>query len=460
MSLRVKWVMVLVGLTAVASGAVGLLSYRVAAAQLDSEVNRSLVVAVEDAAVPERRIAGERRVRPPWAGPGDVAVQRLRSDGSVVTSPRSASIPVDDGDLALASDPRRGTDAFRDDEVHGEAVRVLTVAMGQGRGALQAARSIEEMNRVLASLRTRILTVALGVAAVAAVVGVLIGGSVTRRLLRLTEVAEGVADTGALDASVATEGSDEVARLGRAFNEMLAALAASEAEQARLVQDAGHELRTPMTSLRTNIFTLRRFAEMDAATREAVIADLEAETEELSSLIEEVLEVSTGVSADEPMTSVELGALVASAAKRTGARWSRTVNLDSGDAVDVMLRERQVGRAVTNMVDNACKFSPDGSPVDVLVRRRAALGVGDEPDGVSIEVFDRGPGFDQTDLDAVFARFHRSLAARSLPGSGLGLSIVAAVAEAHGGWVKAVNRDGGGAHVTMWLPVAQGGGNP
>lgn len=460
MSLRVKWVMALVGLTAVASATVGLLSYRVAAAQLDSEVDRSLVVAVEDAAVPERRIARPRPARPPWAGPGDIAVQHLGSDGSVVTYPRSVSIPVDDGDLALASDPRRGAEAFRDDEVDGEAVRVLTVAMGQGRGALQAARSIEEMNRVLASLRARILTVALGVAAVAAVAGVLIGGSVTRRLLRLTAVAEGVADTGALDATVATEGSDEVARLGRAFNEMLAALAASEAEQARLVQDAGHELRTPMTSLRTNIFTLRRFAGMDDATREAVIADLEAETEELSSLIEEVLEVSTGASADEPMTSVEVGALVSSAARRTGARWNRTVNVDPGDAVNVILRERQVGRAVTNMVDNACKFSPDGSAIEVLVRRCAAVGAEDQPDGVSIEVLDQGPGFDQTDLDAVFARFHRSLAARSLPGSGLGLSIVAAVAEAHGGRVQAVNRDGGGAHVMMWLPLVQRGGNP
>lgn len=301
MSLRVKWVLVLVCLTAVASGAVGLLSYRVTATQLDSEVNRSLVAAVGDAASALGRLVRPRPGPPPLSGSGDIQVQYLRADGSVITGEGSSPLPVDDRDLALAADPQRGGETFRDEVIDGEPVRMLTAGIGDGRGAVQAARSIEEMNRVLTSLRRRILVVALGVAAVAAIAGVLIGGSVTRRLLRLTGVAEVVADTGALGSGVPAEGSDEVARLGRAFNDMLTALARSEAEQARLVQDAGHELRTPMTSLRTNIFTLRGFAELDDATRRDVIADLEGETEELSSLIEEVLEISSGVSEEEPL---------------------------------------------------------------------------------------------------------------------------------------------------------------
>jgi two-component system sensor histidine kinase MprB len=396
-------------------------------------------------------------------GSGDIDVQYLSADGTVLTREGSAPLPVDDADLALASGRRRGVELFRDDEIEGEAVRMLTVGLGGGRGAVQGVRSIEEMNRVLASLGIRILMVTIGVATAAAVAGVLIGGSVTRRLLRLTGVAEEVAETGALDAAVPAEGSDEVARLGRAFNDMLTALARSEAEQARLVQDVGHELRTPMTSLRTNIFTLRGFPELDESTRRDVIADLEGETEELSSLIEEVLEVSSGVSEEEPLTNTEVGGLVAAVAERTAGRWNRSVSLEVCDAVWMDLSERQVARAVRNLVDNACKFSPDGSPIEVVVRRggsgdgeysridSAAHPLGTEM--VEVAVLDRGPGFEEADTDAVFGRFHRSAAARSMPGSGLGLSIVAAVAEAHGGGVRADNREGGGARVMMWLPL-------
>ncbi|MCZ7627577.1 MAG: HAMP domain-containing histidine kinase [Microthrixaceae bacterium] len=458
MSLRVKWVLVLVGLTVLASAAVGLLSYRVTAAQLDAEVNRSLVAAVEDVESVTRRPGRPRPGPLVLAGSDEVYLQYVRSNGSVVTPEPSRTIPVDQGDLVLATDAPRGARELRDDEIDGEAVRVLTVAMGNGRGALQAARGIEETNRVLASLRSRILMVSVGVAAVAAVAGVLIGGSVTRRLSRLSAVAEGVAATGGLDAGVPVEGSDEVARLGQAFNDMLTELALSEAEQARLVQDAGHELRTPMTSLRTNIFTLRRFSELDEATRLALIGDLEAESEELSSLIDEVLQVSSGASAQEPLAGVDVGALVAEVAKRTGARWNRGVNVEADDGIVMELRERQVGRAVRNMVDNACKFSPEGSPVDVMVRRGPVPDTGDGHEGVTIEVRDRGPGFEEQDLNHVFAGSTVPLAARSLPGSGLQALHRRDGGEAHRGRVRAVNRDGGGADVMMWLPVVQDGG--
>lgn len=453
MSLRVKWVLALVCLTVVASGAVGLLSYRVTATQLRSEVDRSLVTAVDDAAAALRRSARPRPAPLPLARSVDIRLQYLRADGSVITTEGSTPLPVDDRDLALAADPRRRVEMFRDKNFDGEPARMLTVGIGNGRGAVQAARSIEEMNRILAALRRRILVVATGVAAMAAIAGVLIGGSVTRRLTRLTAVAEAVGDTGELGAGVPSEGSDEVARLGRAFNDMLAALASSEAEQARLVQDAGHELRTPMTSLRTNIFTLRGFSELDEATRRNVIADLEGETEELSGLIEEVLEVSAGVSAEEPLTNTEVCELVRSVAQRTGGRWNRSVEVIAPDSLMVVLRAKQFARAVRNMVDNACKFSPDGSPVEVVVRHCREPDVNDQPESVSIEVLDRGIGIEEADLDSVFARFHRSAAARSLPGSGLGLSIVAAVAEVHGGGVRAANRDGGGARVMIWLPM-------
>lgn len=455
MSLRTKWVLVLVCLTAVASGAVGLMSYRMTAAQLETELDRSLGRAVPDAAPDPRRVPGAGRRPAPLSGLGDVEVQYLRADGTVVLAEGSPTIPVRESDLAIAASSPRGERVFRDDEIEGSAVRVVTVGLGDGRGAVQGARSTEEMDRVLASLRARILALSCAVAAVAAIAGVAIGGSITRRLLRLSAVAEQVADTGTLDAHVPAEGSDEVARLGSAFNDMLTALARSEAEQARLVQDAGHELRTPMTSLRTNLYTLRSFSQLDAVTRAQVIADLEGETEELSGLIEEVLAASAGSANDEPTSTVEVGGLVRGIAERTASRWNRALEVSAPEPLTLALREKQVGRAVRNMVDNACKFSPEGSPIEVLVRRSEApegvAGAGGE--GVQITVLDRGPGFDESDLDAVFARFHRSVGARSMPGSGLGLSMVAAAAASHGGGVRAANRDGGGASVTLWIPL-------
>lgn len=459
MSLRIKLVLALVCLTVTASGAVGLLSYRVTATRLDEELNRSLVAAADAAAVGLRRPADPRPGQRPLSALGDVYVQRLRANGTVVTQQGAAPLPVDQVEVAIASGLQRGVETFRDAVVDGEPVRVLTVGMGDGRGAVQAARSIEETNRVLTSLRWRILLVTLGVAAAAAIAGVLIGGSVTRRLLRLTGVAEEVAHTGMLEAGVPAEGSDEVARLGRAFNGMLTALARSEAEQARLVQDAGHELRTPMTSLRTNIFTLRRLADLDEAARSQVLADLEGESEELSKLIEEVLEVSSGTPRQEPLAHLEVGGLVRTVTERTGGRWNRAVTVDAPEPVVAALWEKQVARAVRNMVDNACKFSPDDSPIEVLVRRcgpdreRPRCDGDAQPLGVEIVVLDRGPGFEESDTNAVFGRFHRSAAARSMPGSGLGLSIVAAVAEAHGGHASASNRQGGGARVALWIPI-------
>ncbi|MCB0953427.1 MAG: sensor histidine kinase, partial [Microthrixaceae bacterium] len=117
----------------------------------------------------------------------------------------------------------------------------------------------------------------------------------------------------------------------------------------------------------------------------------------------------------------------------------------------VVCRRDLMARAVRNLVDNACKFSPVGTPVEVTVSTTAATEA--VADGLSIEVKDRGPGIEQAELELIFDRFHRSDSARSLPGSGLGLSIVAEVAAAHGGRVLARNRRAGGAAVGIWVPL-------
>ncbi len=454
-----KWVLTLVCVTAVAAVAVGLLSYRLTAAQLESELRGSLDDAASAAAARLTRVRVARRALPPPERGDGIELQVLTGAGRTIDREGSAGIPVTAGDMSVADAMRPGVELYRTALIDDEEHRVLTVSLGGSRGAVQAARSVAESDRVLALLRSRMLVVTVVVMMLGAVGGVLIGGSITRRLLRLVGVAEAVADTGPTGATVPADGTDEVARLGRAFNEMLGALARSEEEQARLTQDAGHELRTPMTSLRTNIYNLRHFGDLDEDARRDVLGDLESQTEELSTLIEDVLAVSAGRLDEEPRVLVDLAAAVRSVAERTAQQWNRRIEVQAPDALAATLRRAQVARAVRNLVDNACKFSPEDSPIEVVLRTRGPRGASRDQGGtIEIEVMDRGPGFEESDLRAVFSRFHRSAAARSVPGSGLGLSIVASVASAHHGDVQASNRTGGGASVVMRLPWDQGQG--
>jgi two-component system sensor histidine kinase MprB len=434
MSLRWKIVVALAALGAVVTVAIGWFSYATTADRLAAEVDRSLA-----------QVAGRdlfRRLREPQppdgpAGESLVVVQLVDPDGRVYVSPGATVLPVDDGDLAIASGDTRQP-RFRTVDVDGSWYRMLTTPVERGEGAAVVGRSLAENERVLASLRNRILVAGLVAVVVALALGWLIARQVTRRLVRLTGAAEEVATTGSLDVPVPVRGHDEAGRLGVAFNEMLVALARSRDGQQRLVQDAGHELRTPLTSLRANIAVLRRHRGLDAATVDSVVADLDEESRELTDLVNELVALATDQRADEPVEDVDLVALAERVAERARRRTGRDVQVD---AVPTVLSGRPAAleRAVGNLVDNAAKFADDG-PIVVEVRPGRLV------------VLDRGPGLDPVDLPHVFDRFYRAVSARSRPGSGLGLAIVHDVAASHGGKAVAANRDGGGAAIGMELP--------
>jgi len=298
---------------------------------------------------------------------------------------------------------------------------------------------------VLDSLRNLTLVATALIVALAAAVGWLIARQVTRRLARLTGVAEEVAATGRLDVPVPVEGTDEAGRLGGAFNEMLIALGRSRDAQQRLVQDAGHELRTPLTSLRTNVSVLRRHESLPPETRTRVIEDLDAETRELTGLVNELVELATDARDDEPHQHIELGPLAERVAERARRRTGRSITVTAdGSVVDV--RPQALERVVSNLLDNAAKF-------DALAAGDGVEPIEVEITGGRLEVRDRGPGIPADDLDHVFDRFYRAVGARSRPGSGLGLAIVRDLVEAHGGTVSAENRPGGGALVSFTLPT-------
>jgi two-component system sensor histidine kinase MprB len=440
-SLRTKLVLALVGCTAAASIAVGALSYGATALRLREEVDRSLEEATQELFAARRaqstpRLLLERAER----GAGEVDLQLIDAQGRALSGVGGVLLPISEADREIAASDVRGEQLLRTIDVDGTPTRMLTTAAGSGNGAVQAARSLEEPQRVLAALRTRILMVTGGVVAAAALAGWLIARQVTARLTRVTGAAERVAATGDLAVAVPVDGADEAARLGSAFNEMVGALARSRQDQQRLVQDAGHELRTPMTSLRTNLYTLRDYDSLSSSERARVLADLESETEELSRLIDEVVEVATDRRGDEPVMPVDLVALVQRVARRWSARTGRSIEVRA-EPTTVQGRPAALRRAVGNLLENAAKFDGSDSPIEV----RAGNG--------AVEVLDRGPGFSEADLPHVFQRFYRSTAARSTPGSGLGLSMVAEIASVHGGTVWARNRPDGGASVGFALPT-------
>jgi two-component system sensor histidine kinase MprB len=439
MSLRWKIALALGALAATATIAVGIAGYRTTSDRLHGEVDRSLASAVSAVRLDRR----SSRVVLPASGPFDsYQLQLLGPDGTVVESTFEDAVQPDDAALATVERPR--TSATSTVSTPDGTYRVRTV--GLPNGALQVARSLEETERVLASLRARTLVVMLLITAAAVLVGLLIAGRVTASLRRLTGAAESVAATGRLDVDVRSEGDDEVGRLGGAFQAMLAALARSRDDQRRLVQDAGHELRTPLTSLRTNLDVLRRHPELPAAERAQIVDDLHAETEELVALVNEVVAVASGEIDDEAPEPFSLGELVRETARRAERRSGRTIVVDA-DESPVVAQFAAVQRAVANLIDNARKFDVSGGQIEVTVR-----------DG-RVDVADHGPGIDDEDVHRVFDRFHRSEAARALPGSGLGLSIVRDVVVRHGGSVHASNREGaapdaaGGAIVGFTLPV-------
>jgi len=347
-----------------------------------------------------------------------------------------ATLPVNARDVAIAATGRGKQ--IRTVESEGETWRVETVGIAQG-GAVQNARDYGETERVLSALRIWLSLIVVAASALSALLGWLIARRSTKPLVQLTDAAEEVATTGRLDVPVPAAGKDEPGRLARAFATMLAALGQSRDQQQQLVQDAGHELRTPLTSLRTNVETLQRYPDLPVATRESILADLDSETRELGTLVDELVQLATDSWDDEPEESVAVDQVVERVVERARRRSGRSFEVDAQSFV-MLGRPRELTRAVGNLVANAVKFSDAPAPVEVTVR----------PGMISVR--DHGPGVAEVDRPHVFDRFYRSADARSKPGSGLGLAIVDQVVRTHGGSVRVDDAVDGGAVFTITFP--------
>lgn len=318
--------------------------------------------------------------------------------------------------------------------------RVLAVHLPNG-STLLISKSLAPTRAVTMKLRWVLLVVG-GVGVVVAAVA---GGMVTRTGLRpvgrLTEAAERVARTDDLR-PIPVYGSDELARLTEAFNAMLRALAESRERQARLVADAGHELKTPLTSLRTNVELLMASAAPGAPhIPEEEMAELRADAigqiEELSTLVGDLVDLTRDDRREAGFEQVDITEVVDRSMERVRRR-RNDVDFDIqviswhvyGDAAGL-------SRAVLNLLDNAAKWSPSGGVVALRMRQI-------DPTHVELVVSDRGPGIPEDERDLVFERFFRSDSARAMPGSGLGLAIVKQVVLKHGGAITIEDTVAGG----------------
>lgn len=343
---------------------------------------------------------------------------------------------------------------FSDRRVRGTDLRVLTVGIGS-RGAVLIARPLSEVNSDLSSLLPLLVLVAVGGIVLAALLGALVARTALVPIARFTARTEALTGSMDLGRRLDITGRDELARLAQSFNTTLDALERSVQAQRHLIADASHELRTPIASLQANIQILQEAEGLAPAEQAALRKDIEDELAELTSLVSDVVELARGGKQDDALDEVRLDQIVSNALERAGRRSDVrfVVNLEP---TLIRAQGQRVDRAVSNLLENACKWSPPRGAVEVALMN-----------GI-LSVRDHGPGFDEHDLPFVFDRFYRADRARRLPGSGLGLAIVRQVAEAHGGYVHAANAPGGGAvlyvsfgtALEMGVTVAQSSTSP
>ena len=364
----------------------------------------------------------------------------------VVRSARNVSLPVDPATQGLAE--HGGAAFFRDARVNGIHLRVLAEPFGKGR-AVQLAQPLTEVDSLLSRLRLILALLDLGGIALAALLGRIVAGAAVLPLKRLSQATEHVALTQDLSGRIKSVGEDEIGRLASSFNAMLdalersmSALDASVHAQRQLVADASHELRTPVTSLRTNIEILQATEDMDLQDRRRLLGDVVEQIEELTLLMNDLIELARGEEQDASAEDTRLDVIVAEVVERAHRHApANTFEVDLQPTIVVGVPAR-LERAVTNLIDNAAKYSPPDEPVEIAA-------------GEQLTVRDHGPGISADDLPHVFDRFYRGAEARGRPGSGLGLAIVRQVADQHGGSIAAEPAPGGGTLMRLRLPGAE-----
>ena len=439
MNLRTRFALIAGVLVFILATVMSVGAYRIASSQLENQVQTSL----------EQRITRILNImaRPNFSwrdsfGPGpvnqaimqtevDAITQVVLPNGQVLGRREYPQLPIENADKALSFDGQRVHKSST--IIDGHTFRTMTVLANDG-SLIQVAKDTQILIDARNGMRTWFPLFAALAVMVSAVIGWLFAGRVSKPIENLALTADDIAQTQDLDRRITVSGKDEVARLSTSFNTMLTALSKSMNRQRQLVQDASHELRTPLTSLRANSELLER-ASVSDADRTAILADMRAEIDELTALSSELSALAIDQKAAESSIDTDLAVIADEIATRAARRGGTAVSVHVTDDVMVQARPHQLERAISNLVDNAIKFSGGTSEVEIHVGAKR------------VEVRDHGPGISDEDKPQVFDRFYRATATRSMPGSGLGLSIVSQFAEDHNASAYVLDNVGGGAIV-------------
>jgi signal transduction histidine kinase len=286
---------------------------------------------------------------------------------------------------------------------------------------------------------------AIGVGILAVVVGSLVSWRIAEGVLRpvrtTTETARRIAH-GDTSRRIPVTGTDEISRLARTFNEMLDSLDEALQTQRRFLDDAGHELRTPITIVRGHL----ELMDDDPVERQQTLELVEDELDRMQRIVNDLLTLAKAERPDfltlEPVDLTTLVDEVTRKAEALGPRdWHR-----GASARGVIVADRQrLTQALVQLADNAVRHTRDGDRIEIATAIDGAL--------ARVTVRDHGEGIAPEDLPQIFERFSRGGARRSSEGAGLGLSIVAAIAKAHGGRVEVESERGIGASFTLVVPV-------
>lgn len=312
------------------------------------------------------------------------------------------------------------------------------------------AQSMDTTRQLIAALGAVLLVImALGVL-LSIAAGMVVATAGLRPLSRLQRAVEYVTRTDDLR-PIQIVGNDELAQLTRSFNAMLAALQDSRDRQTQLVADAGHELKTPLTSIRTNIDLLIMLNQSDeqhqlsASDMRDLENDVRAQLDEMSRLIGDLVDLAREETAIQEAVETDVDDVLLQSLRRVQRRRPDvTFEVESLPWL-VMADPSSMSRVTVNLLDNAGKWSPKQGTVRVNLSRL-------DRDTAELTVADSGPGIAEEEREAVFERFYRSTESRSMPGSGLGLAIVKQVVDRLGGTIRVEESEDGGTLMRLTLP--------
>ncbi|HJY71161.1 MAG TPA: HAMP domain-containing sensor histidine kinase [Streptosporangiaceae bacterium] len=451
MTLRTRFTLAVAAAVAAVALAITAVAFLVVRADLTSQVQHELrqqAVVVEQLA---QRYHGH--IPAGWVPRDSGRFGAVSAYAQVVTAHGTVWAPAGDSRLLPATTAaeqvaagQRGSN-YTETTLNGVRAMVLTTPVAPGL-AVQLAVPLSAVDAELGSIGATLVVLSAAGVGLAALAGWWVARAGLAPVGRLAAVAEQVTATGDPGRRVEVDRADELGRLAASFNTMLGALQRSLAAQRQLVSDASHELRTPLTSLRVNAELLAAEPGLPQAERQEVLDRVVAQVAELSELVTGVTELAKGEAPDAAPGEVDLAGVVRAALDGARRDWPRAVFRAALEPCAVLGDRERLRTAVRSLLDNAAKFSPPGSLVEVRLH-----------DG-ELTVRDHGPGIPPADLPHVFDRFYRAAAARGVPGSGLGLSIVRQVAEGYGGTVRAEVPADGGTLVRLQMTRALPGAGP